>query len=166
VSQAVREAEAARVLCESLRATVGDDEAAMLDLVEGETGLFEAIDRLLQHMVDTQALVRGVEAAEADLGARKRRFEERIERYRSLIEQALSIAEITSKVERPLATFSLVRRAPKVEITDEAQVPSAYWKAADPKLDKKALADALKAGATIPGAVLSNAAPSVTIRFA
>lgn len=161
-----REAQAARELLDSLRATAGEDDTLHLDMVEGETGLFDVIDGLLHRMVETRALVVGLDKAEEDLSARKRRFEQRLESDRALIEQALSVAEIGGKVERPLATFSLVNRQPRVEITDEAAVPSGFWKAADPKLDKKAVGDALKAGTPVPGACLSNAAPSLTLRFA
>lgn len=166
MSYALKEAQAAKALVESIRATAGDDDELIIDAIEGETGLLEAIDRLLGRMVDSKAMIAGLDQAERDLGARKRRFEARLESDRALIEQALMMAEISSKVERPLATFSLATRQPKVEISDESAIPATYWKAADPKLDKKAVGEALKAGETIPGACLSNAAPSITIRFA
>ena len=60
------------------------------------------------------------------------------------------------KMELPQATISLRAVPPKAEITDEALVPSKFWKAQDPKLDKKAVLDALKGKEDVPGASLSN----------
>jgi hypothetical protein len=46
-------------------------------------------------------------------------------------------------------------------------VPAGFWRRGDPKLDKKALLDALKAlpkGEHIPGAELSNGGATIQIR--
>jgi hypothetical protein len=53
-----------------------------------------------------------------------------------------------------------------VEVIDEAAIPARFWVASDPKLDKRALGDALKAGDTVEGAALVTPAPSLTIRSA
>lgn len=162
----IKEAKAVAALRESLAATETpfDDEALILDTVEGETGLFEAIDALLARMAVNRAMVEGLGKVLADLDLRAARYEKRIDTDRALIEQALMIAEL-SKVERPAATLSLTNRAPKVEVQTEADIPAEFWKAGEPKLDKKALAAAIKDGRTVPGACLSNAAPSLTIRI-
>ncbi len=162
----IKEAAAAKGLIESLRAESGTDDELLLDMVEGETSLFEAIDALLLRMVESKGLAEGVSAAIQEMEARKRRFEARYATDKTIIEQALMVAEIEAKVERPLATLSLARRAPKVEIQTEADIPAEFWKTGDPTLDKKALLAALKDGTPVPGACLSNAAPSLTTRFA
>jgi hypothetical protein len=181
----IKEAAAAKALREGVIALAGDDEDFLTDTVEGETNLFEAIDELLLGNAGDAALIKGLSIVIADMEGRKSRFEKRIEARRALIEQAMSISEMP-KIERPIATLSLGARAPKVIITDEAMIPADYWKPAEPTLDKKALAEALKARAAaiaalpedaearaaaigalppeIPGATLSNAAPSLTMR--
>lgn len=162
---AKREAEAVKALRESIAALDGDD-ALLLDTIEGETGLFEIIDALLSRMSDNRAMVQGIEAEEARLYLRRKRFEDRIKDDRGLIEQAMMIADIQAKIERPLATLYLSRRAPAVVVETEADIPAEFWKAADPTLDKKALAAALKEGRAIPGATLTNQAPTLSIRTA
>lgn len=162
----IKEAAAAKGLIESLRAESGAEDELLMDMVEGETSLFEAIDALLVRMVESKGLAEGVAAAIREMEARQRRFEARYTTDKTIIEQALMVAEIDAKVERPLATLSLARRAPKVEIQTEADIPAEFWKAGDPTLDRKALFAALKAGTPVPGACLSNAAPSLTARFA
>jgi hypothetical protein len=54
----------------------------------------------------------------------------------------------------------------KLELIEEADIPAEFWKAGDPKLDRKALAEALKEGRSVPGVALSNQAPSLTVRIA
>ena len=181
----IRAAQAAKSLVDSIRALDPDD-ALIIDTIEGETDLFETIDAVLARMANDQALVRGCEAVIGDLEARKTRFEQRIKSDRALIEQALMIAEIDTKLERPAGTLSLTKRAPVLVVETEAEIPAQYWKAGAPSLDKKALTEALRERRRaidalpedpdaraealaalppeIPGATLSNAAPSLTIR--
>lgn len=181
----IKEAAAAKSLRESLADLDGDD-ALLLDMIEGETNLLETIDAILDRMAGDEALVVGCEQVIDNLKARKARFETRIKSDRALIEQALMIAEIDTKVERPAGTLTLAKRPPVLVIETESDIPAHYWKAADPVLDKKAITDALKARRKaldslpddpdaraaalaalppeIPGVTLSNAAPSLSIR--
>jgi hypothetical protein len=162
----IKEAQAVASLRETHVQLHGDeDEALLLDSIEGETSLLEAIDRLLLAIAETSGLAKGAHDAAGALAARAERLEKRAEAARGLIEQALMIAEL-DKLERPAATLSLVRRPPKLEVAEEADIPTEFWKAGDPKLDRKALLAALKDGRIVPGACLSNAAPSLTIRTA
>lgn len=159
-----REAEAVAKLRESIAAVDADDEALLLDTIEGETSFFEVVDALLRRMVANQAMITGVLSAQADLEARRERYEKRVATDRALIEQAMSIAEL-DKIERPVATLTLAGRAPRVVVETEADIPAEFWRQAEPTLDRKALAAALKSGRDIPGAVLSNAAPTLSARF-
>ncbi len=160
---AKREAQAAKALRESVSALDGDD-TLLADMIEGETGLFEIIDRLLDRISENAAMVEGTVAQEGRLYERKTRFQKRIADDRALIEQAMMIADLP-KIERPTATLSLAKRQPQAVIETESDIPAEFWKAPAPVLDKKALIAALKDG-PVPGASLSNAAPSLTIRNA
>lgn len=182
-----KEALAFKGLRESLTAVDASDDELLLDMAEGETSLLEALDAILERMTVTEALIDGVKSMVEKLDARRMRFETRLKSDRALIEQALSIAELP-KLERPAATLSMAARAPGLTITEESDVPATYWKAGAPTLDKKALTQALRDRAKalaelpedpqereralaevppeIPGATLSNGAPSLTIRRA
>lgn len=162
----LKEAAAVAALKESLSQMGHEgDDALLLDSIEGETRLLDLVDRLLLQIAADVGLEKGARDAAATLEGRAARFAKRAESTRALIEQMMFVAEL-DKLERPTATLSLVRRAAKVEITEEAEIPSDFWKVGDPKLDKKALAAALKEGRAVPGACLSNQAPSLTIRTA
>jgi hypothetical protein len=162
----IKEAQAVAAVQASLRQLgEADDETLLADSIAGETSLLEAIDQLLLTIAESTGLAKGAQDAAQMLCARAARLERRAETARGVIEQALMIAEL-DKLERPTATLSLARRAAKLEVLEEADVPAEFWKPGDPKLDKKALLAALKDGRAVPGACLANSAPSLTIRSA
>ena len=162
--QIEREAQAAKSLRASLQQLGESDESLMLDMAEGETSLFECIDALILRGLQDKGLIVGIDAVISDLEARKARIKKRIEFDRALIEQAMATAEI-NKLERPLATLSLSSRQLSLRIEQESDIPSEFWTPSAPKLDRKALSEALKSGRSVSGATLSNAAPSLTVRI-
>ena len=179
----VKEAQAVKALKEGLAAVgAADDAELLLDTIEGQTSLFEIIDQLLLRRTESLALAEGLSGAIDALTARKRRFEANAERDKTLVEQALSVAELDTLM-RPAGTLSMSKRPPSVVITEESEIPAIYWKPGTPSLDKKALSEAVRAhkaalaiedpalreaalaeAPAVPGATLNNAAPSLTIR--
>ncbi len=148
----------------ALRAVLADDaEDAELyaDMIEGETSLFEMIDAVWANIELDQEMLNGIAARENELAIRKARIHERQQWRRAKIEQAILI--FGEKIERPEATFSLTQRAASVVVTDEASIPSEFWKM-EPKLDRSALRLALVEDKQIPGATLNNAPQTLTIR--
>lgn len=160
--QLVREIEAANLLRDQIRAIAGDDPDFIRDTIEGETSLREIIAQLVAQDGEDRAIVGGIETYEAGLANRKDRIKKRIEVRRALIASGLEAAGIT-KLETPTGTVSERKVAPSAIITDEAEIPSRYWKPQPPKLDKKAVTDALKQGETIPGATLSNGGKTISL---
>lgn len=156
---------AAEILAaQALKASLGsdaDDAELFADMIEGETSLAEMVDAVFANIQIDQELLDGIEARENDLAIRKARIKERIGWRKAKIEQAILI--YGEKIERPEATFTLSQRQASVVITDEAHLPSAYWKMT-PEIDRKALRAALAEGKDIPGAVLNNAPQTLTIR--
>lgn len=135
----IKAAEAAKSLIESIRAMAGDeDDELIADMVEGETDLMDVLDALVERRNLNKALAEGIDLAVADLGLRKARFLKRVETDKALIEQAMTIAGLPS-IERPCGTLVLTQRAPVTVVDNEADIPAEFWKAGDPKLDKKAL---------------------------
>ena len=185
----IKAARAALAVRESIAAVAGEDDDLLTDMIEGETDLFEIIDRLIARRAENMALAAGAAKHIETMSGRRERFERLAEQDRTLITQAMLIAELPS-VRRPVATLSLSARAAKLVIDDEAAIPSGFWKVGDPRLDKIALAEAVKASAAaraeaiaalpedprardeaiaglppeIPGAHLEAAPPSLTIR--
>jgi len=159
-----RETAAANALRQALMALT-DDPEAVRDTIEGETTLREDIVSVMASIREDEVFELGLDAMIDKLAERQQRIQERIERKRTAILQAMVIGEIPS-LELADATL-FVRKVPrKVEISDEALIPSEYWKQPDPTLDKSALASALKEGKDVPGATLDNGGIGLTIRRA
>jgi hypothetical protein len=187
-----QETEATKVLLAGMRATIGNEDMALLaDTIEGETNLLEAIDIALAEIDETEVLISGLRDKEAQFTQRRRSMEERARRFRTLIEQAMAIAE-QAKLRRPAATLTLRKLPPDVVVIAEADIPSTFFvpqPPPPPKLDKTALKEALLTRETkvafaasldsdaervqalaaitpIPGASLNNGGFSLQIRRA
>ena len=158
------EMEAAQRLKDKLTATYGDDVDLIRDMVEAETSLHEAIGRASLELAAVEGEKEGVEIAIAKLKARLTRHCERAEGIREAIQAAMETAELTS-LKTPAATLSIRPSPPSVEITDQTALPAIFLKQPPPTVDKKAISAALKSGEAIPGAVLSNQPPALSVRF-
>lgn len=157
------EADAARAILANMADLLGDDADLIASTVEGETNLHEAIKRAVARVVEINGMMDGIASMIANLKDRGDRLEAQRDRLRSLIGVAMESGQI-KRIEAGLATISLRAVPPKVEIVNEAEIPTRFWKPQDPKLDRKAVLDALKAKETIPGATLSNGGVTVTIK--
>src|SRR5687768_16585105 len=88
----IKEAKAVAALRESLR-QMGEegDETLLLDSIEGENSLLEAVDKLLVNIAEAEGLAKGAEAAAQEISHRAERFVKRAESCRALLEQALMV---------------------------------------------------------------------------
>ena len=155
-----READAAKALIASL----GDyDDEVIHDMAEGETSIMEAIDAALAEMDECAVIVAGCKAQMAVYDERRAKFDQRQVRIRSLIEQAMLIAELPT-AKRAAATVSVKKVPPKPVIADESLIPARFFKQPAPVLDRPALNAAIKAGEQIPGIQMDNGGISLQIR--
>lgn len=157
------EGEAARALLASIRSVVGDDDVAMQDAVEGETSLIEAVDASLDRLAEIEALNEAISSLVKSYKERADRLDNQAEQIRTAISVAMTTAGLR-KLERPAGTLSLRAVPPKAIITSEVDLPSKFFIEQAPKLDRKAVLDALKSGEKIPGAELSNGSETISIR--
>ena len=187
-----QETEAAKIIVAGIKAEFGDDHADLLEhAVEGETDLLEAIDRALAEIDETEILILGLKEKEGQFLTRRRAMEDRMKRFRGLVEQAMAVAE-QQRLRRPSATLTLRKLPPDVVVLSEADIPAEFFvrqPPPPPKLDKGALREVLRtreiklafaesledgkerarslaAIPSIPGAVLGNGGFSLQIRRA
>lgn len=139
------------------------DTQAILDTLEGETNLHEALLEVAESALDDEALAEAIRLRIEALQARKSRVEVTAEHKRGLIIMAMERAGL-KQVKGPAATLSVRPLPGKVVVKDEALVPAIYFKPQDPKLDKAALTEALRDGQKVDGCELSNGGVSLTIR--
>lgn len=149
-----------------LRQMLGEDvdPTLLLDTIEGETNLAEACAVVLEQTHEDEILIEGLDAKIKELQTRKGRMEKSIESRRGIILMAMDRAGLHT-IRSPLGTMTARPTPPKTTITDEALIPARFWKPSDPKLDRAAVAEALKAGEAVPGAALSNGGLTLSVRI-
>jgi hypothetical protein len=157
------ETRAANRIRQTLVAAYGDDTDLIRDVIEGETSVREALAAVAETLQSVEGDIEGIEIVMAKQAARKARYV----RYRDGLREALAcgmeVAEITS-LKTPVATLSMRATPPSVEIIDQSVIPPAFMRVADPSPDKRAILAAIKDGATVPGCVLSNQPPALSVR--
>jgi hypothetical protein len=140
-----KELAAAAALKHQLAEAFGDEPDLVLlrDTVEGETDLDGAIDKVLEQMALDVANIQGLEKFETTMAARRKRIGDRVETMRSMLLNALDILE-EKRIERPIALLTMKNLPPKLLVTDEAAIPTVFFKQPDPVLSKSALTAELK----------------------
>jgi Siphovirus Gp157 len=140
-----KELAAAGALKHQLREAFGEetDLTLLRDMVEGETDLDGAIDKVLEQMALDIANVQGLEKFESTMAARRKRLCDRVETMRTMILNAANIVEV-KRFARPLATITVKDVPPKLHIVDEAEIPSQFYQRPEPVLSKAELTAALK----------------------
>jgi hypothetical protein len=102
-----------------------------------------------------------------DMKARADRFKRQHETLKEAMHLALQTAEMPS-LELAVATLSQRKLADDCQIDDETQLPSKFFTQPplpDPKLDKKAVIEALQAKETVDGARLITGRSTLSIRY-
>jgi hypothetical protein len=138
----------------------------LFDTLDGECALTDALAQVIDSAENDRTLCDALGARIKEMQARQKRIEERIEHKREFAATVMESAGI-KKLSLPAATVTLTPRSPKVIVTDEAALPAAYFTTPDPpapRVDRRKLAEALKYGEDVPGALLSNSRPTITIR--
>lgn len=138
-----------------------EDEDLTLDMVEGETSLFELIDRVMNDDAEDEAHITAIKARADDLRDRKARLERRQKARRGVVQAALDTAGIR-KLERAEYTASLRAVAPSVEIVDPDAIPDELVRIKR-EPDKTAIKKALGDG-PVAGARLTNGGETISVR--
>jgi hypothetical protein len=164
-TRATIDAAAVKRQIEDLRATFPgafDDEEFLSDLLEGETGLFEVMQRLDDQLADAEMMAGAIKDRRSELADRQDRMECKADAVRQLMQALLDAAGLKRLV-LPTGTISVRNGTPRVVVIDETEIPDQYLRTTT-TVDKSGLAAALRAGADIPGAMLSNGAASLSVR--
>lgn len=142
------------------------DDGFLLDVLEGETGLFEWLERadvlVLDADVKADALKFMAETYFDRVMTRSRRFSQRAKQTRDLMQSVMEAAGI-DKAKLVTGTLTVKDKPPSVLITDEDALPLDYVRITRAP-DKTAIAKALKAGETVDGATLTNGGRTLAIR--
>jgi Gp157 protein len=139
------------------------DEDDLRDTVEGATNLPGVLGSILRSRLSDLALMAALRTRVLDMQERFARIEYRAEKKRALVASVMERAGIR-KLTEPDFTASLREIPPGVIVIEEGKIPEPFWKPQPPKLDRKALLAALKAGEVVPGATLGNGSATLAVR--
>ena len=152
------------ILADGLKERYGEiDDETLRDTLEGISDLPEAISAVVRSSLDDEAYILGLKGRLEDLQARLSRLKERYDKKRALARWAMVEADL-EKVMAPDLSVSLRKGGEKLEVIDEGRVPEGYFVPQPAKLDRKSLAEALKRGEMVDGALLVMADPTITVR--
>ena len=139
------------------------DEDTISDTVQGMTTLPEMIAAVVRSRLEDLALARALRTQIDEMETRHARFERRAEKKRQIVTSVMERADIRKIVE-PDFTASLRRTPPGLLVVDESQIPETFWRPQPPKLDRRSLLAAVKAGQDIRGAALDNGGTALSVR--
>ncbi len=139
------------------------DEETLLDTLEGLTSLREKIAELLRSQQEDKTLVTALKLRIDDLQERRGRIEARGQKKREIAAMVLERAEI-DKIVEPDMTISMRTGPRPVIVNSEDEIPEEYWVPVSPKLDRTKMGADLKSGLPVPGAMLGNGSPILSVR--
>jgi hypothetical protein len=135
------------------------DEQTFLDTLEGLAGELEVKATNVAMLVkNLEASADAIKQAEKQMADRRKAIEAKTERIRKYLLENMIKTGI-SKIECPYFVLSVRKNPPAVEVLMADQIPDDYYDIPEPPppvLNKKRLADDLKAGVVIEGARLTQ----------
>jgi hypothetical protein len=141
------------------------DDETIADTLAAVQGEFKTkATAVLMVIGNYQADVDSIDAQIERLKLRKKTMENQRERLRDYLLTNMEASGIT-KIECPYFTASIRKGSESVQILNEDQIPDDYMTTkVSISPDKKAIADAIKAGSEVTGAVLARGKNTITIR--
>ena len=139
------------------------DDETLFDTLEGATNLNEAVGAIVRSAVDDESLADALKARVDNMRERLSRIQHTASQKRRAALEAMEQVDL-KKIVEPDFTISVRLSPPGVVVTCEAEVPDRYMVPQPPKIDRRKILDALKGGADIPGAVLSNRHNTLSVR--
>jgi len=139
------------------------DDETLFDTLEGATNLNEAVGAIVRSAVDDESLADALKARVDNMRERLSRIQHTASQKRRAALEAMEQVDL-KKIVEPDFTISVRPGSPGVVVTCEAEIPDAYKVPQPTKIDRRKILDALKAGADVPGAVLSNSRNTLSVR--
>lgn len=149
------------VRAQLLAAGIDADDPDLAELMDGECDALDRLRRILRFVRWTEAQAKALGELMSESRERKARMERKAESLRGVVIHALGELGL-KKLDAPDFTASVAAGRPKVLITDEAALPDDVCVLK--REPSKAAIAAWLAEKPCPGAELSNATPSLTVR--
>ena len=135
------------------------DEQTVADTLEGLSGELEVkATNVAMFCRNLEASADAIKAAEFQMAYRRKAIENRASRIRQYLKDNMERVGIL-KIEGPHFSISIKKNPPAVHVEAPELVPAEFMRIPPPPppvVDKKAVADALKAGQDVPGCRLEH----------
>ena len=139
------------------------DEETLQDTLEGLTDLNEMLAAVTRSFLDDRCLATALHGRIDAMKTRLSRMEATVDAKRRILATVMDRAGLR-KLTEPDFTLSFRISPPALSVSDEGEIPDAFWKPQPAKLDRQALLLHLKSGQQVTGAALNNGAPSIAVR--
>lgn len=135
------------------------DAQAVADTIEGESFPLEMKAQNVAYAIkNLVASAEAIKGAEAEMYARRKAIENRAQSIKDYLLSCMELAGV-QQIACPHFAINVRANPPSVHIDCEQQIPVEFWTQPEPPPptpNKKAIAEALKAGDDVPGARLSR----------
>lgn len=162
IERAMAEAQAFRAGLLAHDPELAGDPDLILDTMDGETDALDLARRLVRFALAAEGQARAAKERADALAARAKRFRDRSATARGTV-LAMMDALGVKRLDDPEFTASRGMGRQSVHVSDADAIPDALVRV-ERVPDAAAIKQALDAGQDVPGAVLSNSSPTLTVR--
>lgn len=141
---------------------LAEDDDFRVDVFDGETDISRVLGKLVNTAREAETMADAIKSRQSELGERRARFERKDEATRILILSILEAANLP-KVQLTEATLSMRHLPPSPIVRDADALPENCVRI-ERKPDMKAIKAEIESGREVPGVVMNNGRPSLTIR--
>jgi hypothetical protein len=138
---------------------VQTDEQAIADTLEAEAYPLELKAQNVAYAIkNLEATAEAIKNAEREMADRRKAIEKRAADLREYTKTCMEIAGV-QKIECPYFALTIKKNPAGVEIFEPSLIPASFMRQPEPPPaapDKKAIAEAIKEGREVPGAMLAQ----------
>jgi hypothetical protein len=136
-----------------------DDAQAIADTIEAESYPLEVKAQNVAYAVrNLEAAATAIKDAEKQMADRRKSIENRAMHVKEYLKTCMEVAGV-KKIDCPHFALTIKSNPPSVDVFEPALVPAEFMRQPEPPppaIDKKAIAEAIKAGREVPGAMLAQ----------
>jgi hypothetical protein len=136
-----------------------DDAQTIADTIEAESYPLEVKAQNVAYAIkNLDATAAAIKSAEAEMAARRKAIEKRVEHLREYTKTCMEVAGVT-KIECPHFALTIKKNPAAVDVFEPSLIPVEFMKQPEPPPatpDKAAIKAALQDGKDVPGALLAQ----------
>jgi hypothetical protein len=136
-----------------------DDAQTIADTIEAESYPLEVKAQNVAYAIkNLDATAAAIKSAEAEMAARRKSIEKRVEHLREYTKTCMEVAGVT-KIECPHFALTIKKNPAAVDVFEPGLIPAEFMKQPEPPPatpDKAAIKAALQDGRNVPGAMLAQ----------